>query len=85
MSVSTVDQTRAPRLGDRVQIRNHPGMAGRIIEFHGRLGYKGRELFGVELQYPDHTAYTVALREDLVYLDGDNGPGAPEPLPSATE
>ncbi len=79
MSASTIDQTREPRLGDRVQIMHFPGMKGRIIEFRGPLGPKGREVYGVELEYSDYTAYTEVLRDQLVYLDDGNDPNHPNP------
>lgn len=79
MSTLTIDQSRVPRLGDRVQISNFPGMKGRIIEFRGPLGHKGRELYGVELEYSDYTSYIEVPREDLVYLDDGNDPAHPNP------
>ncbi|AWM38278.1 hypothetical protein GobsT_36000 [Gemmata obscuriglobus] len=85
MSAETIDQTRPPRLGDRVQLRTFTGLRGRIIEFRGPIGHKGRELFGIELIYPDHTEYTEAARDDLVYLDDGNDPEHPNPPAPATE
>lgn len=79
MAAPVIDQSREPRLGDRVQIRNFEGMRGRIIEFLGPLGGQGRPVYGVELHYPDHTGYFVARRDDLVYLDDGNDPDHPNP------
>lgn len=79
VSVSTIDQARAPRLGDRVQVRGFPGMKGRLIEFRGPLGYKGEQLYGVELHYELHTGYIEVTRDQLVYLDDGNDPEHPNP------
>lgn len=79
MPTTAPDQTRQPRLGDRVQIAGLSGMRGRIIEFRGPLGHKGQQVFGVELQYSDHTGYTEVTRDQFVYLDDGNDPEHPNP------
>ncbi|MCI0705141.1 MAG: hypothetical protein L0241_29120 [Planctomycetia bacterium] len=79
MSDQANNTVRVPRLGDRVQIRYHPGLKGRIIELRGPLGYKGRELYGVELEYSDHTAYIEVGADQLIYLDDGNDPDHPNP------
>ena len=83
VSTQTIDQSREPRLGDRVQILHHPAMKGRIIEFRGPLGGQGREVYGVELEYELHTGYIEVLRDQLVFLDDGNDPNHPNP-PTAT-
>ncbi|HEY1191606.1 MAG TPA: hypothetical protein VGE74_28495 [Gemmata sp.] len=85
MSTQAIDQARPSRLGDRVQLRTFTGLRGRVIAFRGLMRHKGRELYGIELVYPDHTEYTEVTREDLVYLDDGNAPEHPNPPSPATE
>lgn len=79
MSAPTIDQTRAPRLGDRVQIVHIRPLVGRIIEFRGGIGHKGRELFGIELEFSDHTSYIEVGRDEFFFLDDGNDPNHPNP------
>lgn len=79
MSTPTVDQTRLPRLGDRVQTVAFPHSKGRIIEFRGPIGYKGRELYGVEIDFIDHTMYVEFPRDEFVLIDDGNDPEHPNP------
>jgi hypothetical protein len=79
MPEPVIDQSREPRLGDRVQLGPFKGMRGRIVEFRGPFGGQGRMVYGIELDYGDYTRYTEAVRDELVYLDDGNDPDHPNP------
>ena len=53
-------------------------MKGRIIEFRGPLGYKGRELYGIEVQL-SYPMYIELPRDEFFYLDDGNDPDHPYP------
>ena len=74
---------RVPKLGDRVNLPGAMLMKGRIIELRGNLGPGGVDIFGVELEYSDDTAYIEVRGDQLEFLD-DETP-APQPAPSASE
>lgn len=79
MAATATDQTRAPRLGDRIQLATFPHTKGRIVEFVGPIGHKGEEMYGLELHYSEHSSFTVAPRGEFEYLDDGNDPAHPNP------
>ena len=82
MSDQNGNANRVPKLGDRVRIRGPLVMKGHISELRGNLGPGGIDVFGVELEYTDDTAYIEVVASQLEFLD-DEAP-SPQPVPSAS-
>jgi hypothetical protein len=69
MSDQTAGTPRVPQPGDRVQILNHPGMKGRIVELRKGLRRDGRNLYRVTLFNQPKPAYIEMGAEQIVFLD----------------
>ena len=83
MSDQNGSAIRVPKLGDRVRIRGPLSMKGHISELRGNLGPGGIDIFGVELEYTDDTAYIEVRGDQLEFLD-DETPTS-QPAPTASE
>ncbi len=60
------------RVGDRVRIlHGYRGLVGEIVEDRGRLGVRGRRLYGVKLRLDEWNEDTIEIPEESLEAVGE--------------
>jgi hypothetical protein len=55
------------KVGDRVRVRNTPGLVARVVEVRGPLGPKGVQVYGIRVGRTRPRPY-VEVREDQLEI-----------------
>ena len=59
------------KLGDRVQMRYHPDMRGRIVELRGPLGPKGAQVYRIRIPLKPKAMFVELLADQLILISSE--------------